>query len=76
MPHPFEFKEKDELSFKFIWYLVLIINRILEINLSIDEKDVLINSEIIYSKIKPQKTDKIEKITEEEQNERLNKKKI
>ena len=75
MPHAIDFNEKDELSFKFIFYLVLIINRILEINLSVNEKDVLIDSEITYNKIKSQKQDKKELITEEKQNERLNKKK-
>ena len=39
MPHAIDFNEKDELSFKFIFYLVLILNRILEINLNINEKD-------------------------------------
>ena len=75
MPHAIDFNEKDELSFKFIFYLVLILNRILEINLNINEKDALTDVEIIYSKIKSQKQDKKELMTEEMQNERLNNKK-
>ena len=75
MPHAIDFNDNDELSCKFIFYLVLILNRILEINLSINEKDVLIDSENIYSKIKSLKQDKKELITDEILNERLNNKK-
>ena len=76
MPHPIDFNEQDELSLKFIFYLSLIINRILIINLSINEKDVLINSCFLYNEIKSLKNEKIELISEAEQNERINKKKL
>ena len=76
MQHHIDFKEQDELSLKFIFYLSLIINRILVINLSINEKDVLINSCFLYNEIKSLKNDKIELISEAEQNERINKKKL
>ena len=75
MQHHIDFKEQDELSWKFIFYLSLIINRILWINISINEKDVLINSCVLYNEIESLKNDKIELISKAKQNERINWKK-
>ena len=51
MPHPINFDINDELSKKFIIYFIIIINRILKINLNINENDIEINSLSIYNKI-------------------------
>ena len=51
MPHPINFNVKDDLSIKFIFYLIKIINRILRINLNIKQDEIINRSYNIYEKI-------------------------
>ena len=68
MPHAIDFNIEDNLSIKFITYLILIISRILKINLNINNNEILTNCSNIYEKIKSKK----EKINKEDQNELIN----
>ena len=51
MPHPINFDINDDLSVKFIIYFIIIINRILKINLNINENEIHSTSLAIYNKI-------------------------
>jgi len=68
MPHPIDFNVEDNLSIKFITYLILIMNRILKINLKISNDEIISNCSTLYEniKLKQDKSNKI--ITKEEQN--------
>lgn len=51
MPHSFDFNSNDELSINFIIFFIRIINRILELNLNINENEIINNTSKIYEKI-------------------------
>lgn len=73
MPHPFNFNVQDDLSNKFINYFIKIINRILNINLKIDDEEIKNHSSDIYEQIISKK-EKI--LTKEEQIDLIEKKKL
>ena len=58
MPHPIDFDIKDNLSKNFIIYFILITKRILNINLTINEKEIINNYSDIYEKYKSENNGK------------------
>lgn len=59
MPHPLDFNINDDLSFNFIFYLIKIINRILQINLKINKDDIIKSCSNIYEKILSKKYNRL-----------------
>ena len=72
MPHPFDFNAEDNLSINFITYLILIINRILKINININNEAIKSNCSSLYEKIKLNKDKSNKLFTKEEQNVIIN----
>ena len=64
MPHPFDFNAEDNLSINFITYLILLINRILKINLNINNDEIKSNEEqnVIINNLKLDIKNKIKEI--------------
>ena len=76
MPHPIDFDIKDNLSKNFIIYFILITKRILNINLTINEKEIINNCSDIYEKYKSEYNGKNKLLSEEEQKEYIEAKKL
>ena len=76
MPHPIDFDIKDNLSKNFIIYFILITKRIPNTNLSINEKEIINNYSDIYEKYKSEYNGKNKLLSEEEQKEYIEAKKL
>ena len=76
MPHPIDFDIKDNLSKNFIIYFILITKRIPNTNLTINEKEIINNYSDIYEKYKSEYNGKNKLLSEEEQKEYIEAKKL
>ena len=76
MPHPIDFDIKDNLSKNFIIYFILINKRIPNTNLTINEKEIINNYSDIYEKYKSEYNGKNKLLSEEEQKEYIEAKKL